>query len=292
MDGIRICWHAATVPGVDSLRALLGAAAEFGVTGLQLHAEPSAVAAAQRSLGDSGLLLLGEVHGVRENPLIIRALMQLLGLTSLALEWPADLAPVLAAFLGGQGLADHPQLWHGDGRITAGHLAVLADRAAAGPFGLTLFDRAMRLEAVPPADARALTGADRRPGRRLRQALRADDVAMWSQRDAAMAACILTSGAGTTPTLVVAGNAHTPLIPGEFGMPMGACLARRRAGLREIRVRYGSGHFYNSGRRRLAAGGSRRRQTRLYQHDGALILDLPAGREAIVPRRAAECFPR
>src|SRR5207237_5234613 len=34
------------------------------------------------------LLLLGEVHGVRENPLLIRALMQTLALTSLALEWP------------------------------------------------------------------------------------------------------------------------------------------------------------------------------------------------------------
>jgi hypothetical protein len=114
------------------MEAFLQAAAGFVVTGLELDAEPSAVGAAQRSLDDAGLLLLGEVHGVRENPLLIRALMQVLGLTSLALEWPDELAPVVAAFLAGETLADHPMLWSGDGRITAGHLAVLAERASAG----------------------------------------------------------------------------------------------------------------------------------------------------------------
>jgi hypothetical protein len=44
---------------------------------------------------ESGFLLLGEVHGVRENPLIIAALLREFGLTSLALEWPEGLAPVL-----------------------------------------------------------------------------------------------------------------------------------------------------------------------------------------------------
>jgi hypothetical protein len=33
-------------------------------------------------------------------------------------------------------------VWGGDGRITAGHLAVLAERAAAGPLDLILFDGA------------------------------------------------------------------------------------------------------------------------------------------------------
>jgi hypothetical protein len=49
------------------MEALLQAAAGFVVADLELEAEPSAVGAAQRSLDDSGLLL-GEVHGVRENP--------------------------------------------------------------------------------------------------------------------------------------------------------------------------------------------------------------------------------
>jgi hypothetical protein len=94
--------------------------------------EPSALAAARRSLEESGFLLLGEVHRGRENPLVIRALMRAFGLSGLALEWPEGLASVAGAFLAGERPADHPLLWFGDGRITAGHLAVLRERAAAG----------------------------------------------------------------------------------------------------------------------------------------------------------------
>ena len=75
--------------------------AGFAVTDPGLVIEPPALAAARRSLDSAGLLLLGEVHRVRENPLLIRALMQALGLTSLALEWPEDLAPTIRAFLAG-----------------------------------------------------------------------------------------------------------------------------------------------------------------------------------------------
>lgn len=74
--------------------------------------------------------LLGEVHGVRENPLLARALMQVFGLRRLALEWPEDLAPVTEAFQATGTLEDHWLLWAGDGRMTAGHLAVLAERDA------------------------------------------------------------------------------------------------------------------------------------------------------------------
>ncbi len=190
------------------MEAFLQAAAEFVVADLELQAEPSAAAAAQRSLDESGLLLLGEVHGVRENPLLIRALIRMFGLTSLALEWPGDLAPAMAAFLAGDTQADHPQLWFGDGRITAGHLAVLAERAGAGPLELTLFDGTI--------------GADW----------------SWSRRDEAMAARILAGRAGRTRTLVVAGNAHTPVSGAELGVPMGAYLAQGRPGVREIHINY------------------------------------------------------
>ena len=129
------------MPSVASLDALHRAIAGFTVTGLDLVIEPRALAAARQSLDSAGLLLLpGEIHGVRENPLLIGALMKAFGLTSLALEWPEDLTPVIRAFLASRTLADHPQLRGGDGRITAGHLAMLADRAAAGPLELTLFD--------------------------------------------------------------------------------------------------------------------------------------------------------
>jgi hypothetical protein len=50
------------------MEALVQAVADFVVADLDLEAEPAVLAAARRSLEDSGLLLLGEVHGVRENP--------------------------------------------------------------------------------------------------------------------------------------------------------------------------------------------------------------------------------
>ena len=241
--------------------AFLQAAAEFVVADLELQAEPSAAAAAQRSLDDCGLLLLGEVHGVRENPLLIRALLQMFGLRSLALEWPDDLGPAMAAFLAGETLADHRQLWFGDGRITAGHLAVLAERAAAGALELTLFD--------------GIIGADW----------------SWSRRDEAMAGRILAGRAGRTRTLVVAGNAHTPVGRTELGVPMGAYLAQRRPGVRDIRINYCSGYFYNCQPARFAAIGPQRHQIRLYQHDAGLVLDLPSSHEAVVPQRSQDWPP-
>ena len=87
------------VPCVASLDAFHRAIDEFVVEDLDLAVEPAALAAAGRSLDSCGLLLLGGMHGVRENPLVIRAVMQAFGLTSLALEWPDELAPLVRAFL-------------------------------------------------------------------------------------------------------------------------------------------------------------------------------------------------
>ena len=231
------------------------AIAEFVVIGLDLVIEPRALAAARRSLDSSGLLLLGEIHGVRENPLLIGALMKAFGLTSLALEWPEDLSPTIRAFLASRALADHPWLWGGDGRITAGHLAVLADRAAAGPLALTLFD--------------GVIGADW----------------SWSQRDEAMARRILAASPPSARTLVVAGNAHTPIRPTGLGVPMGARLAGQRPGTRDVQISYGGGSFYNGEPRQFARRAEPQGQIRLHEHEGELVLDLPTATEAVVPQR-------
>jgi hypothetical protein len=229
---------------------------EFVVTDLDLVIEPAARAAARRSLDSSGLLPLGEAHGVRENPLLIRALMKAFGLTSLALEWPDDLAPVIQAFLAGKTLADHPWLWGGDGRITAGHLAVLAERAAAGALELILFD--------------GVIGADW----------------SWSRRDEAMVRRILAgSRPGAARTLVVAGNAHTPVSPIELGVPMGARLAGQRPGIREIRISYGAGSSWNFRPRQFTRPADPHGAIRLHQRDSKLVLDLPLATEAVVPQR-------
>jgi hypothetical protein len=243
------------VPCVASLDAFHQAIAEFAVVDPGLVIEPAALAAGRRSLDSAGLLLLGEVHGVRENPLLIRALMQAFGLASLALEWPEELTPMIDAFLAGGTLADQWWLWGGDGRITAGHLAVLAERAAAGPLELILFD--------------GVIGADW----------------TWSQRDEAMARRILAAAPLGVRTLAVAGNAHTPTAPIELGVPMGACLAAERPGIREIRISYGGGSFYNREPCQFARRASPHEPIRLHLHDGELVLDLPMASEAVVPQR-------
>jgi hypothetical protein len=241
---------------VGSIVELERAAADFAVVDLELVIEPAALAAARRSLAESGFLLLGEVHGVRENPIVIRALMRAFGLTGLALEWPQELAPVTGAFLAGEKLADHPLLWFGDGRVTAGHLAVLRERAAAGPLSVTLFDGTIE------------AGWS------------------WSQRDAAMAERVLAAPVTDAGTLVVAGNAHTPTSATRLGVPLGACLARERPGVREIRIAYGGGRYYNIEPRRFRGRtGPRRRQTRLREGVDGLVVDVPAAGEAIVPQR-------
>lgn len=243
------------MPCVASLDAFHRAIDEFVVEDLDLAVEPAALGAAGRSLDSSGLLLLGEMHGVRENPLVIRAVMQAFGLTSLALEWPDELTPVIGAFLAGEPLADHPWLWGGDGRITAGHLAVLAERSKAGPLEVILFD--------------GIIG----------------EGWSWSQRDEAMARRVLAGSPSTARTLAVAGNAHTPTSPTDLGVPLGACLARRRPGIREIQIRYGGGRFWNFKSRQFAGRASAQGPARLYEDNDELVLELPLATEAVVPQR-------
>ena len=244
------------MPRVSTVEELERAAADFAVTDLDLDIDPPALAAARLSLEESGFLLLGEVHGVRENPLVIRSLMRALGLSGLALEWHADLAPATEEFAAGGRLPDHPLLWFGDGRITAGHLAVLRELAAAGLLSLMLFDGTI--------------GAGWN----------------WSQHDEAMAGRILAAPGTAAGTLVVAGNAHTPTARTRLGVPLGAHLARQRPGVREIRISYGGGRFYNLEPRRFRRRtGPWRHRAQLRERRGSLALDLPTAREAVVPQR-------
>jgi hypothetical protein len=239
-----------------SVEALAEAVAGFAVEDVDLELDPAAVTSAQRSVEESGLLLLGEVHGVRENPLLARALMRAFGLRRLALEWPEDLTLVIKGFQASGTLEDHWLLWAGDGRITAGHLAVLAERSAAGPVQVTLFDGTIG------------------PGW------------SWSDHDEAMAERILAADPQEVRTLVVAGNAHTPTRPTELGVPMGAWLAQKRPGIREIRINYGGGRYYNMQPREFARHGNPARRMWLHQEQDTLELELPSAQEAVVPQRS------
>jgi hypothetical protein len=242
------------MPGIASLEALQRGVNEFDITHFQLDIDANAQAAVRKSLGQSGLLLLGEVHGVRQNALVARALMAEFGIGGLALEWPAGLAGSVGGFFSDGRVPDHPLLWAGDGRITAGHFALLWERFNAGRLSaLTLFDGVSEVG--------------------------------WSRREAAMADRILSAQALGTHALVVAGNAHTALTPTGLGVPLGARLAERRPGVREVRVRYGNGGYYNLSPQRFKYHWTVRRRARLRLDGGALILDLPSPVQARVPHR-------
>ena len=248
------------MPGVASLEAFQRIVNEFDITNYRLTIDPAALAAARQSLGQSGLLLLGEVHGVRQNPLIARALMVALDMTGLALEWPAALATPLSGFFADGRVPDHPQLWGGDGRITAGHFAMLRERFLAERLqALTLFDGVNEVG--------------------------------WSRREAAMAERILNAQTPGSRTLVIAGSAHTALTPTMLGVPIGARLAELRPGVREIRIRYGNGTYYNLSPQRFKLHWSLRRQARLHAEGGALVLELPRPVQARVPHRMAANQP-
>jgi hypothetical protein len=161
-------------------------------------------------LGAGGPILVGERHGVEQNPLVAYTLARRFGLRVLALEWSTDLQPAVDAFLAGGPLAVAPFTDSGDGRITAGHFAVLRALRRDG-----LLDRAILFDPSPW------------PG-------------TWSQRDRRMAERLLQE-TRTAPALVMAGGLHTRLRAHRHGEPLGAHVARARPGTIEVRLRYPGG---------------------------------------------------
>jgi hypothetical protein len=249
------------MPGIASLEAFERGVYEFDIANFQLDIEPAALDVARRSLDESGLLLLGEVHGVRQNALIARALMTAMDITGLALEWPAGIAAAISSFFNDGQVPDHPLLWDGDGRITAGHFAMLWDRFTAGRLlSLTLFDGVNEVG--------------------------------WSRREAAMAERILTAQGPAARTLVIAGSAHTALAPTGLGIPLGARLAEQRSGVREVQIKYGNGGYYNLSPQRFKRQWSLRRRARLRVEGAGLVLDLPSPVQARVPHRVQPNQPR
>jgi hypothetical protein len=174
-------WDPERVPGVDTIEALTAAVEAFDASPLGLLGDPDAEAAVLQSLRRTGLLLLGERHGVAQTPVLVEELIAWLGLGGIALEWHEDLRPwldrwithgVLADPVWGSDLAG--EVWGGDGRLTAGHLAALRRWAGSGLL-ITLMDGTI--------DVRPRLGeGEEEMGRRW-----------WSERDAAMAGRVLAA---------------------------------------------------------------------------------------------------
>ncbi|GAA1875145.1 hypothetical protein GCM10009836_65480 [Pseudonocardia ailaonensis] len=224
---------------------------------MNLRVDDDAKAVIDESISRSGLLLLGEVHGVKETPQVVAAIVQLFGIEILALEWPEQLTETIDLFRRTGHLHDHDLLWLGDGRLTPGHLALLKQLADRNP--------AVDWLAFDPWNPPDLPGES-----------------SWTARDHGMARRILGSVDPSRRSLVVAGNAHTPLTRMAYGAPMGQWLEKERPGLSSVKAHYGPGAAFNFERKEL---GSRHLPPGygIRLDNDVLVLDHPDPTEADVP---------
>jgi hypothetical protein len=212
-------------------------------------------------LGEAKLLLLGETHGVKENADIIYTLFKKFGFKKLALEWDDKLQEQAEKFLQSgeldfEAIKDSP-----DGRITAGHFALLKKLKDEGLLeALVCFDGA-----TPSAD--------------------------WNTRDANMAKNIIANLDNST-TLVVAGNLHTQVEPITFDdekeehHPMGENVKKQIPNVPSGKIEYLTGQFHNYGTRdfREKPEGVELPKARFYKSDdGIYSFDLPEAHVAVVP---------
>ena len=77
------------MPRVDTIEALGEAVQAFDATPLGIQVDPEADAAVRESLQRTGLVLLGERHGIAQTPVLVEELISWFGLGGIALEWDA-----------------------------------------------------------------------------------------------------------------------------------------------------------------------------------------------------------
>lgn len=210
-------------------------------------------------LSEAKLLLLGETHGVKENADIIYTLFKKFGFKKLALEWDKELHAQAEKFLQTgeldfEAVQDSP-----DGRITAGHFALLKK----------LKDEGL-LEALICFDEQTQSGE-------------------WDDRDASMAKNILAN-MSDSKTLVVAGNLHTKVEPVVFDEaehhPMGENVKKQIPTTPSGAIRYLTGQYHNYGTRefREKPEGVELPKAKFYKSDkGIYIFELPEAHAAVVP---------
>jgi hypothetical protein len=185
------------------------------------------IARAAASVTDAGLLVVGEPHGVRETPSVLYALASALGARAIALEWShEEMDEPVQAFLRA-GSLDLERLWAlapsseffcGDGRITAGHFALLERLHREGRLDqVILFDR---LDPEPPE--------------------------AWQVRDRDMAARLLAERDREIPLLVLTGAFHAQLLAAD-GETMATHLARELRGFQPAMLHYARGYCWSRG---------------------------------------------
>lgn len=223
-----------------------------------------AVHALAVQLETTKLFLLGETHGVKENPDIIYTLFRKFGFKNLALEWSGTLEATAERFLEAGDLNFDAVKDSPDGRITAGHFALLKKLKEEG-----------LLESLICFDGNTPSG--------------------WDDRDRGMAD-VIAANLSKDAMLVVAGSLHAGTVPVTFleaegdtereHHPLGEILKDRLRGFPSGRIEYLSGQFHNYGIRDITprqgyAGFS---GSRFYlSPDGMYRFELPEAHAAVVP---------
>jgi hypothetical protein len=214
---------------VSSPSRFAAAVAEHPFAAYELDA--TTLERASSSLAAAGLPIVGEPHGVRETPSVLYALALALGTRAVAFEWShEEMSPAVESFFR-DGAFDFERLWSlppeaeffcGDGRIAAGHFALLRRLHAEGRLDQVIaFDR---LDPEPPEDWQAQVRI----------------------REPEMAARLLAEWDRRLPLLVLAGAFHAQLEAPE-GEPMAALLAREIPGLEPAMLAYASGSCWSRG---------------------------------------------
>ncbi len=212
-------------------------------------------------LDQAKLLLLGETHGVKENTDIIYTLFKKFGFKKLALEWDEKLREQADKFLQSgeldfEAIKDSP-----DGRITAGHFALLKKLKDEG-----LLEELVCFDGATPSGK-------------------------WDARDENMAKNIIANLSDST-TLVVAGNLHTKVEPITFDdekeehHPMGENVKKQIPNVPSGKIKYLTGQFHNYGTRYFGERpeGVELLKARFYKsEEGIYSFELPEAHTAVVP---------
>lgn len=205
------------------------------------------------SVADAGMVVVGEPHGIRETPSVLYALGSALGTRAVAFEWShEEMNRPVQEFLE-NGSFNFERLWSlpasaeffcGDGRIAAGHFALLRRLWAEGRLDqVIVFDR---LDPEPPED--------------------------WHVREKDMADRLLSEWDGATPLLALTGAFHAQAHPESQSMTTHLC--RARPGLLPAMLDYTSGYCWSRGELHDVSGA---------MPEAPTTLRLPEATPAVVP---------
>jgi uncharacterized iron-regulated protein len=167
-------------------------------------------------LNDTKLFILGEMHGVQENPNIIYTIFKKFGFKNIAIEWSDKLQEAVNFFLK-TGDIDFDKIKNSDdGRITAGHFALLKKLKEEG-----------LLEKVICFDEWSNE---------------------WNDREKNMANNIIKNILNT-PILVIAGNLHAKMDSfkdkSNSYHPMGENIKNKIQNVPNGKIEYLKGEYYN-----------------------------------------------